>query len=310
MKKSKVNSSKLTAVELFSGAVGPIGVHNAGVKGVLAVDFEQKVQDAFEQNYKGKHHVPFLKANIFELSAEQIMERTGLSKGELFILISTSPCQGFSVSGKKDAFDMKNALFIKSQELVAQLKPKFFLMENVPGMAMPFMAPIFNEIKNRFQFDLSDYVVECRQMNALFYGANQARERLIFIGVRKDLNMAPPYPEADLIGANNRRIGNILPYIDGVYSGQSEKTVRLPDSFFNTITAGECFQIMEQGALRSPSIDELKVIAGLPDWFSFEGLTHREIHTIIGNAVPAQFMETLVRTIKEAYLSGSHKIAA
>lgn len=310
MEKSKVNLSKLTAVELFSGAVGPIGVHNAGVKGVLAVDFEQAVQDAFEQNYKGKHHIPFLKTDIFDLSAEEIMEQTGLSKGELFILISTSPCQGFSISGKKDAFDMKNALFIKSQELVAQLKPKFFLMENVPGMSKAFMSPIFNEIVNRFKFDLSDYDVECRQLNALFFGANQARERLIFIGVRKDLNIAPPFPEPDLEGANNRRIRDILPYIDGVYSGQSEKTVRLPDSFFNTITAGECFQILQEGALRSPSIDELKVIAGLPDWFSFDGLTHREIHTIIGNAVPAQFMETLVRTIKDAYINGSRKIAA
>lgn len=305
MRKANVNASKLTAVELFSGAVGPIGVHRAGVKGMLAVDFEQTVQHTFEQNYKDEHYIPFLKEDIFKLSADEILERTGLSKGELFILISTSPCQGFSVSGKKDAFDMKNALFIKSQELVAQLKPKFFLMENVPGMSMQFMSPIFNEIKYRFQYDLSDYNVECRKLNALFYGANQARERLIFIGVRKDLNLNPPYPEPDFEGANQRRIKNILPYIDGVYSGQSEKTVRLPDSFFNTITAGECFQIMEHGALRSPSIDELKIIAGLPDWFSFEGLNHREIHTIIGNAVPAQFMETLVRTIKEAYLGSS-----
>lgn len=310
MRKANVNASKLTALELFSGAVGPIGVHRAGVKGVLAIDFEQTVQHAFEQNYKDEHHIPFLKEDIFKLSGKEILERTGLSKGELFILISTSPCQGFSISGNKNPFDMKNALFIKSQELVAELKPKFFLMENVPGMSMAFMSPIFNEIVNRFNNDLSDYHVVCKKMNALFFGANQARERLIYIGVRKDLNIAPPFPEPDLEGANNRRIRNILPNIDGVYSGQAEKTVRLPDSFFNTITAGECFQIMEQGALRNPSIDELKIIAGLPDWFSFEGLTHREIHTIIGNAVPAQFMETLVRTIKNAYLKSSSSTAA
>lgn len=310
MENTNLNSSSLTAVELFSGAVGPLGVHNAGVKGVLAVDLWAQAQRAFEQNYQGEYHVPFLKADVFKLTAEEIFERTGLTKGELFILISTSPCQGFSVSGKKNPFDFKNALFLKSQELVAQLKPKFFLMENVPGMAMPFNAPIFNEIKNRFQYDLSDYHVECRKMNALFFGANQARERLIFVGVRKDLNIAPPFPEPDLEGASNRRIGNILPYIEGVYSGQSEKTVRLPDSFFNTITAGECFQIMEQGTLRNPSIEELKIIAGLPSWFSFEGLSHRDIHTVIGNAVPAQFMETLVRTIKHAYLNSSGPVEA
>jgi site-specific DNA-cytosine methylase len=174
-------------------------------------------------------------------------------------------------------------------------------MENVPGMAMAFNAPIFNEVVRRFNEDLGDYNIECRKLNALFYGANQARERLIYIGVRRDINISPPFPEPDLEGASNRRIRNILPTIDGIYSGQADKSVRLPDAFINTVTAGECFQIMDGGALRNPTVDELKVIDGLPEWFSFEGLSHGDIHTIIGNAVPAQFMQTLVECIKNAY---------
>lgn len=305
MKNTGLNLEKLTTVELFSGAVGPIGVHNAGVKSLLAVDCWEQLKQVYDKNFQGDYHIPFLNADIFTLTAEEILERIGLLAGQLFLLISTSPCQGFSVSGRKDPFDFKNGLFLKSQELVAKIKPMFFLMENVPGMAMPFNATIFNEIKYRFQYDLSDYQVECRKLNALFYGANQARERLIFIGVRKDLNIAPPFPEPDYIGAESRRIKNIIPLIDGVYSGQSEKIVRLPDSFFNTVTAGECFQIMSDGVLRNPTIEELKTIAGLPDWFTFDGLSHREIHTIIGNAVPAQFMQTLVETIKDRYLNAT-----
>lgn len=303
MKNSNLDSSKLNAVELFCGAVGPLGVHNAGVKSLLAVDAWKEAQQVFEQNFQGGHHVPFLNADIFKLTAAEILERIGLTQGELFLLIATSPCQGFSVSGNKNPFDYRNGLFLKSQELVREIKPKFFLMENVPGMAMPFMSPIFNEIKNRFQNDLSDYRVECKKLNALFYGANQARERLIFIGTRKDLNIAPPFPLPDCTGAENRRIRNILPHIDGVYAGQAEKTVKLPDSFLNTVTAGECFQIMSKGMLRNPTIEELKTIAGLPDWFTFNGLNHREIHKIVGNAVPAQFMQTLVEAIKDAYLN-------
>lgn len=310
MKNSKLNSSDLNAVELFSGAVGPIGVHNAGVKGVLAIDSWKTAQQVFEHNFQGEHYVPFLNADIFKLTAEEILERIGLSIGELFILISTSPCQGFSISGCKDPFDFRNGLFLKSQELVAKIKPKFFLMENVPGMADPFMAPIFNEIKDRFLNDLSDYHVECRILNALFYGANQARERIIFIGVRKDLNIAPPFPQPDYIGAENRRIKDVLPLIDGIYSGQADKTVRLPDSFINTVTAGECFQIMSNGVLRNPTVEELKTIAGLPDWFSFDGISHRDTHKIIGNAVPAQFMQTLIEAIKDAYLNSVKSKAA
>lgn len=303
MKNSKLNSGNLNAVELFSGAVGPIGVHNAGVKGLLAVDFWDKLQQVFERNFQGEHFVPFLKADVFNLTAEEILERIGLSIGELFILISTSPCQGFSICGDKDPFDFRNGLFLKSQELVAKMKPKFFLMENVDGMADPFMAPIFNEIKDRFLHDLSDYHIECRILNALFFGAYQDRNRAIFIGVRKDLNIAPPFPQPDYIGAENRRIRDILPHIDGVYAGQAKKLVKLPDSFLKTVTAGECFQIMSNGVLRNPTVEELKLIAGLPDWFSFEGQNHRDIHKIIGNAVPVQFMQTLIEAIKDAYLN-------
>jgi site-specific DNA-cytosine methylase len=297
------NNHDLTAIELFSGAVGPMGVHNAGVKSLLAVDNWTKAQKAFEQNYQGEYYIPFLSADLFTLTTEEIFECTGLKKGELFLMISTSPCQGFSVAGKKDPFDYKNGLFLKSLKLVEEIKPMFFLLENVPGMAMPFNAPIFNEIVYRIHHDLQDYNIECRQLNALFYYANQSRERLIWIGVRKDLNIAPPYPEPDIEGANERRIRNLLPYIDGIYCGQSEKRLNLPDSVINTVTAGECFQILEKGVLRPPTIEELKIIVGLPEWFSFEGLSHADIHTIIGNAVPVQFMQSLVQAIKDAYLN-------
>lgn len=295
--------NEFTAIETFSGAVGPLGVHNAGVKSLLAVDFDATVQKVFELNYKDNYEVPFLNADIFKLSAEEIMEMAGIEEKELFLFTSTSPCQGFSVAGKKDPFDYKNALFLKSQQLISKIKPKFLLMENVPGMAMPFNSPIFNEINIRFDTVLSDYNIECRKLNAIFYGANQTRERLIFIGVRKDIGIMPPYPIPDLEGANSRRIKDILPTIDGVYCGQSIKRVNLKSAFFNTITAGECFQIMDNGDLRDPTTDELKLIAGLPEWFSFEGISPNNIHKIIGNAVPVQFMETLVSTIKDAYLN-------
>lgn len=311
MKKLNSKSEKLTAVELFcGGGIGSVGVHNAGIEGVLAVDNWEPAQKAFEQNFKDERFVPFLNTNIFKLTSDDILKKTGLSRGELFILIATSPCQGFSISGKKDPFDVRNALFLHSQELIAEVKPKFFIMENVPGMDMPTMTPIFNEIKYRFETALKDYNVECWKLNALCFGAYQARERLIFIGTRKDLKISPPYPEPDIEGAMRRRIMDVLPGIDGVYAGQAKKTVKLPESYLMTVTAGECFQLMDNGVLRSPTTEELKKIAGLPDWFSFEGLSSHEIHKIIGNAVPVQFMQSIVESIKDAYLDFTEKSKA
>ena len=306
MKKINSKSETLNAVELFcGGGIGSVGLHNAGIKGLLAIDNWNVAQEVFEKNFKDEKFVEFLNTDIFSLTAEEILERSKLNAGELFLMTATAPCQGFSIAGKKDPFDFRNALFMHSQELIAKVKPKFFLMENVPGMTMPTMTPIFNEIKYRFQTVLKDYNVECKILNALFFGANQARERVIFIGVRKDVNIKPPYPEPDLEGALSRRISYVLPDIDGIYAGQSKKLVKLPDSYLMTVTANECFQIMDKGTLRSASTQELRAIAGLPDWFSFEGISAQHTHKIIGNAVPAQFMESLARAIKNTYLNGT-----
>jgi DNA (cytosine-5)-methyltransferase 1 len=311
MKKINSKSEILNSVDLFcGGGVGSLGQHNAGIKGVLAIDNWKVAQEVFEQNFKDEKQVEFLNTDIFALTAEEILERTGLKAGELFLMTATAPCQGFSIAGKKNPFDIRNALFLHSQELIAKVKPKFFLMENVPGMTMPPMTPIFNEVKYRFQTVLKDYNVDCKKLNALFFGANQARERVIYIGVRKDINIKPPYPEPDIAGALKRKISYVLPDIDGIYAGQSKKLVKLPDSYLMTVTAGECFQIMDKGTLRSATTEELRTIAGLPDWFSFEGISAHDIHKIIGNAVPVQFMESLTRAIKDAYLNGTQSHAA
>jgi DNA (cytosine-5)-methyltransferase 1 len=298
----KKEGTILKSIELYCGVMSPIGVHNTGVKCALAVDYSASVEKAFTSNFKGKRYVPFLNADIESLTAMDLLSSAKVEKGRFFLMVITAPCPGFSISGKKDPFDRRNALFLHGQKMIKETNPEVFICENVPGMAMPYMTPIWNEIKYRFE-ELADvYNIQCMEMNALFFGSCQVRNRLIFVGVRKDLGFAPVFPEPDVNGAASRRIKDLFPHIDGIYTGQSEKSVRLPDSYLMTATAGESFKIMQDGCLRKATLDELKIIAGLPDWFSFDGLTDAEIHRIVGNGVPVPFMERLVETLKNKYL--------
>jgi site-specific DNA-cytosine methylase len=298
----KKDPTILRSIELYCGVMSPIGVHNTGVNCALAVDHSDSVEKAFTTNFKGKRFIPFLNADIENLTSTDILSNAKVQKGQFFLMVITAPCPGFSISGKKDPFDPRNALFLHGQKMIKETAPEIFICENVPGMALPYMTPIWNEIKHRF-VELSDtYEIQCMEMNALFFGSCQVRNRLIFIGIRKDLGFAPVFPEPDVNGALSRRIKDLFPQIDGIYTGQSEKCVKLPEAYLMTATAGESFKIMQDGYLRKATLDELKIIAGLPEWFSFDGLSETEIHRIVGNGVPVPFMESLVVALKNKYL--------
>ena len=66
-------------------------------------------------------------------------------------------------------------------------------MENVSGMVKGKMKGRFIEIMKTLK--VLPYKVRCKLMNAMFYGVPQSRQRLIWIGIREDLNIEPSYPK-------------------------------------------------------------------------------------------------------------------
>lgn len=94
--------------------------------------------------------------------------------------------------GKREINDIRNDLFKDYKRLIDELQPKIFIMENVTGMAKGKMKGRFLEILSELKS--SNYNVKCKQMNSKYYGVPQSRERLIFIGIRKDLKKEPVFP--------------------------------------------------------------------------------------------------------------------
>lgn len=121
--------------------------------------------------------------------------------GGIDIIIGGPPCQAYSVAGRvrdekgmKD--DYRNYLFEHYLSVVNRYKPKVFVFENVPGIlsAMPDGTPITSLIRQGFAnigYEIVDDIKKYAKINASDYGVPQHRERVIILGVRKDIFSDP-----------------------------------------------------------------------------------------------------------------------
>ena len=167
---------EFTAVSLFCGAGGlDMGFERAGFKTIWANDFDK---DAC------KTHQNWSKANVvcgdiskIDLSTIPISD----------IILGGFPCQGFSLSGPRKIDDSRNVLYKHYVKLVKQNQPAVFVGENVKGLLTMGKGSIIDAIIE--EFSLCGYDVYYQLINAKDYGVPQDRERVIIIGIRKDLGI-------------------------------------------------------------------------------------------------------------------------
>lgn len=179
-----------TIVSLFAGCGGSsLGYSIAGFKELLAVEWDNHAAKTFKLNFP---EVNLYHGDICTFSDENI---TNIIKPyELDILDGSPPCQGFSTSGKRVMSDSRNQLFREFIRFLRILKPKTFVMENVSGMIKGKMKIIFGYILKSLRE--SGYNVSARLMNTQYFNVPQKRQRMIFIGIRNDLNMKAVHPSA------------------------------------------------------------------------------------------------------------------
>ena len=215
----------LTAVSLFCGAGGgSLALFYNHLNELLAIDNWSAAQKAFEANFKDEKHIPFWNADIYSITGNDILRRILMGVGELTLLLLSPPCQGLSVAkGKMNPLDPRNGLFLHSISLTEQIRPKIFLIENVPGMSDPRNTAIFNEIKLRIREQLGPhYNIRLFNLNASFYQTGQERNRYIFIGYSRSLGIIPTAPTPDSLSREGLRIVDIDPSITAIKVGQSK----------------------------------------------------------------------------------------
>jgi len=128
------------------------------------------------------------------LTAAFVLRSTGIREGGLDVLFGGPPCQGFSEIGLRRHGDDRNRLLLEFARLVRELKPRYFVVENVRGLLFPHAKPTLEMFLRRVRRCGYKVVTPIRVLNAGNFGVPQLRRRAFLIGHLRDLP-APAYPE-------------------------------------------------------------------------------------------------------------------
>lgn len=194
----------LQVVDLFCGAGGlSLGFQAAGCRILAATDIDENAGKTFRRNLSllQRAEPPQVHAGPeFDLRKIELQR---ISASPPDILIGGPPCQGFSRIGRgkldslnEEGFegDPRNQLYERYLDAVRLWQPKALVMENVPGMLSVKGVNYARIIMEELAFE--GYRVGYAHLNAVWYGVPQYRERLFFIGIRKDLGVCPAAPIA------------------------------------------------------------------------------------------------------------------
>ena len=204
-----------SCIDSFCGAGGlGLGLKRAGLKILLSFDIDNVCINTIKANDRYFDHTAET-ADIADMLNGNILRRCNLNRGELFLLAGGPPCQGFSVQRRGDDVDIRNDLVIKYGQLIDELYPYYFVMENVSGLGGKRGKTILEQLVNNVEE--IGYNVHVKLLNAQDYGVPQRRKRYIIVGERKDMHSDYVYPEPIETRKTVRdTIGNLpIPPMDG-----------------------------------------------------------------------------------------------
>lgn len=172
---------RMKVIDAFCGAGGlGLGLKQADFEILFSFDIEQTCIDTLAANPKYLSH-QFQNIGIKELINGGIYKYIKLNKGEVDVLAGGPPCQGFSVQRTIGGdSDERNLLIDDYAQLISELMPKFFLLENVVGIT----GKRGIETLNRFKAKMVELGYYCHQkvVDAQSFGVPQRRKRLIIVG--------------------------------------------------------------------------------------------------------------------------------
>ena len=297
-----------TVISTFAGCGGSsLGYKLAGFHELLALEWDDNAVETFKLNFPG---VPVYHGDIAKLTGAECMKLAGVKVGELDVFdgsppcqgFSTAgkrkfddspPCQGFSTAGKRKFDDPRNSLFKEFARLLVELQPKVFVMENVTGMVKGCMKQAYLTIIATLRD--CGYVCKGEVLNAMYYNVPQSRERVIIIGVRKDLGIAPTHPKPQTRPCGCRRLDESPARCSPRRYGDVIEKEGKPVSTISKIGRKFWTPSLEFG--RKSYI----AAASFPDSFDIAG-SLIDVKARIGNSVPPNLMRAIAEHIRTEIL--------
>lgn len=199
------------ALSFFTGAMGlDLGIEKAGFKTLLACEIDKSARKTIKAN---RPDIALI-GDIRDYTSQQIMEHAGLKVGdEVDLIMGGPPCQAFSTAGKRMGLaDERGNVFLKYLETIFEIKPKYFIIENVRGLlSAPLQHRPHNQRGDEFpplkseeehggvlsyiyrMIINSGYSCSFELYNAANFGVPQTRERVIMMCARSGARI--PYLE-------------------------------------------------------------------------------------------------------------------
>jgi DNA (cytosine-5)-methyltransferase 1 len=207
-------------ISFFSGALGlDIGLESAGLRSLAVNDVDPVACKTIRQN---RPHLKLFDFDLRRLSAEQLLKDLGVEREELFAIVGGPPCQAFSTAGRRLGLnDDRGNVFLHFVKLIAGLRPKYVIFENVRGLLSAPLVHRPHEQRGR-GFDAltqdekpggallhilglleeAGYSTTFTLYNTANFGVPQIRERLIFFSSRDGKKIPFMCPTHDELGSN------------------------------------------------------------------------------------------------------------
>jgi len=222
-------TEKLTAISLFSGALGlDIGLDRAGFSIRVAIENDKYAAETIRNNKKKLKHskdLDVIDRDIHDVTTKEILEKCELEVGEVTLVTGGPACQTFSTVGSRASLgDPRGNLFVQYIRIINEAKPRLFIMENVKGIlsaaikhrplnqrgpGFPKLTPEeelgsgFKEILTELQG--TGYYIIFGLLNSADFGVPQKRERLIILGSRDGEPLRLPFPTHSKNGGGLRQ---------------------------------------------------------------------------------------------------------
>lgn len=309
-----------TAVSLFSGCGGSdAGLVEAGYKVVFANDTDAYARDVYLANLPRTRY-----------RSAKVEEIESFPSGDL--LVGCYPCQGFSEGGARNPKRRVNYLYRQFDRALRQIRPKAFIVENVPGL----MRSNFRHLlKNQLvRFRLAGYRVRYERLNAAAFGVPQDRWRLFLVGIRSDIDAQYRFPDpthgpeaSQPFKTIREALRDFPEWPEGEYWSEpfhwyymSRNRRREWDELSKTVTSrarhtplhplspplrkvkADHWEWTHDGRRRRFSFREAAVLQGFPADFAFPDSGNlRAKYRVIGNAVPPPLFRAVAEAIPDIW---------
>ena len=203
---------KPISIELFAGSGGSLlGLEMAGFHTVIANEIHPHPCLTLKKNFPNTRVV---EGSIVGLSGKELIRKAGLTikqLGDIDLIAGGPPCQGFSTAGLKNPTDARNNLIGEFLRIVGELRPKYFLMENVSGLTTMYGGELFKDYLKKVE--QIGYKCKYEVLKVVNYGVPKMRKRLIVFGSRDGI--PPDFPKPTHANPKDRDLFNsqLKPYI-------------------------------------------------------------------------------------------------